>query len=178
MGKIPGLSFMIFAILLSSSLHSQTHSRFEFDQNKRLIKIKDFYCLNSKIFSASKGFDFFTGRGLNGAGTILSIEDVLELENIVDSLFNYTYSSDARVKDYLPRNYRKHYKRYRRQYLGFLDSSGNKLAAVQYINFKGTRAKKMYPDWDQNFAIGFGDWYEENTFILLVNITDRNIEIP
>ncbi|MEL6658810.1 MAG: hypothetical protein AAFP77_05290 [Bacteroidota bacterium] len=178
MKKALRLSFSLSAMLFYLSLYAQQLVRIEFDQEERIITINDFYRCESKIFPASTGMEFFSDRGLDGTGTILSIEDVLETENIVDSLFNYTYSSDPRVKEYQPRNYSRHFRYYRRQYLGFRDSSGDTLVAVQYINFKDRRAKEKFLDWEHKFSIGFGNWYELNTFILIVNITDQNVRIP
>ncbi len=69
---------------------------------------------------------------------------------------------------------KKLYRRYNRQYAGFINEAGDKLVYMRLINFKSPKqSKKYFENWKEEIVVGFGDFYEENTRVFVINI-DRN----
>ena len=75
-------------------------------------------------------------------------------------------------------NPQKKYKKYKRQYIGFIDALGNKVVLIQFLNFNKKRKARTYFDkWKEDFIIGFGDFYEKNTVRFLVNLNLKKVEL-
>lgn len=67
---------------------------------------------------------------------------------------------------------KKKYWKYNRQYLGYIDSLGNKKIVINLLNFKcRKKAKENFEGWKHGFFVGFGEYYEKNSLILVADLT-------
>lgn len=69
---------------------------------------------------------------------------------------------------------KQQYRKFNRQYAGFINEKDEKLIYVRLLNFsKPKQANKYFGNWKEEIIVGFGDFYEENTRVFVINI-DRN----
>ena len=119
-----------------------------------------------------------------------SVEDIKKSEQILcENLEDYLEIKFSRVREEYPltkkdinkwkktinnADTKKLYRSYNRQYAGFINKSGDRLVYMRLINFKSPKqAKKYFENWKEEIVVGFGDFYEENTRVFVINI-DRN----
>ena len=73
---------------------------------------------------------------------------------------------------------KKKFWKYNRQYLGVLTKKGEKKIIIQLLNFKCKRkAQDNFPNWRNEYVIGFGEYYEKNTLRLEANITSESLAL-
>ena len=64
-----------------------------------------------------------------------------------------------------------------RQYFGYQNTNGEKILIINFINTdKGKEGKELKKSIDKDLVIGFGDWYEKNTFRLSYNLTTNKLD--
>jgi len=69
-------------------------------------------------------------------------------------------------------------KNWRRQYFGYLNAKSETVIYANFLNFKRRQeAKKYFPEWENQLIIGYGDFFEKNTYRFLVNLTTKKIEV-
>ena len=108
--------------------------------------------------------------------TILFTPDSNELikaEHILASQYNI-YMKKIGLKE--EKNVVKKFYGYKRQYLGFIDRNGTKRIIIKLLNFK--RCKKPeenYPNWESEYLVGFGEYYEKNTRAYVVNLMSASL---
>ena len=63
-----------------------------------------------------------------------------------------------------------------RQYVGYIDSSGNKILVVNMLKDLGVKKNRLYyKNWDREFVLGFGQIYERNTLAHRINLTTKEL---
>lgn len=63
-----------------------------------------------------------------------------------------------------------------RQYFGYLKTNGDRIIIISFINTdKGDKGKELKKSIDSDLIIGFGDWFEKNTFRLSYNMTTNQL---
>jgi hypothetical protein len=66
----------------------------------------------------------------------------------------------------------KFYRYYKRQYMGIIGSNGDKLILIQILNAsKRKYIKEYYENWETEFTVGTGGFYDKNTMVFLINLT-------
>jgi hypothetical protein len=69
---------------------------------------------------------------------------------------------------------KRQYRNFNRQYAGFINEKDERLIYIRLLNFsKPKQAIKYFENWKEEIIVGFGDFYEENTRVFVINI-DRN----
>jgi hypothetical protein len=102
-----------------------------------------------------------------------SQEDIITAEYILSLRYNKDVAG-AEKRD----NTKKRYWRYNRQYLGFIDASGEKHILINLLNFKHKKkAAKQFEGWRHTFFIGFGEYYEKNSIRLSANLTKQRLSL-
>lgn len=97
-----------------------------------------------------------------------TIDEIIQAEHILLDRYNIDIKKAGLKK---VKNVKKKYYRYKRQYLGFIDSSGNKKIIINLLNFKcNRRENKNFLDWESEFLVGFGRYYEANSMRYVINI--------
>jgi len=119
-----------------------------------------------------------------------SIEDVKKAEQILyENLGDYLEREFLKVREEYPltkedinkwektidnADTKKLYRNYNRQYAGFINEVGERLVYMRLLNFRSPeQSKKYFENWKEEIVVGFGDFYEENTRVFVINI-DRN----
>ena len=67
-------------------------------------------------------------------------------------------------------------KKFDRQYLGYLKANGDRVLIISFINTnKGKKGRELKRSIDKELIIGFGEWFEKNTFTLTYNLTANRL---
>jgi hypothetical protein len=67
-------------------------------------------------------------------------------------------------------------KKFDRQYLGYLKTNGDRVLIISFINTnKGKKGRELKRSIDKDLIIGFGEWFEKNTFTLTYNLTTNRL---
>lgn len=73
---------------------------------------------------------------------------------------------------------RKGLSNYDRQIIGYRKTNKEKILIINFINTdNGKKGRELKKSIDRDLIIGFGDWYEKNTFRLSYNLTTNKLEI-
>lgn len=100
--------------------------------------------------------------------------DIIRAEDILISRCNLDIPGICNK----PLKIKKKYWKYNRQYLGYVDKSGNRLIIINLLNFKRKKwANKYYEGWQDAFFVGFGPFYEKNTSIVIANLDTNRLEL-
>jgi hypothetical protein len=100
-------------------------------------------------------------------------EDIIAAEKILSQRFNIDVAWTEKKK-----NVKRRYWKDNRQYLGFVDSSGERHILINLLNFKcKKKAAKKFEGWEKTFFIGFGEYYEKNSIRLLANLTTQRLSL-
>lgn len=109
-----------------------------------------------------------------------SISEIILAETIFLDQFNITLSKDKRTLGFVPiRNVRRKFKKYGRQYIGFVDSLQNHLVFIQLLNLNNSQKNinRSFNNWHQKFITGTGDFFESNTSRYLIDLGKREMRI-
>ena len=71
----------------------------------------------------------------------------------------------------------KHYRKWKRQYYGFINEKGEQLIEINLLNFGARNAKEIFEGWNSNYFLGFGEFYEKNTRRYSFNLTTGKLVI-
>lgn len=65
----------------------------------------------------------------------------------------------------------KSLKKFNRQYIGYINANGDKIVLIQLLKIKSqAKMNDKFLDWQSEYIVGFGTFYERNTERYLVNI--------
>lgn len=134
-------------------------SNLTFSQNEKIILTK-YYKNCSVIFNENYKFNYNLKYFKNRIN--LDRNDLVLAENI--------------AKDSLDILKSKYFRKNGRQYLGYSNQKNEKIVLLGIFN--NYRYPKQFEDFEREFLIGFGDFYEnsKNQIILTVNLTTKKLE--
>ncbi len=99
---------------------------------------------------------------------------ILEAENILFSRYNKDLEDIAWKEE----NARRKYWCYNRQYLAYIDLSGENIMIINLLNFKRKKkAVKGFEGWKEIYLVGFGEYYEKNTVRFEINLDTRKLSL-
>jgi len=130
------------------------------------------------------GVIFGKGCAVNYEGTTnrfeVELEDIKKAEQELLIQVNIVLSSDNRVQGhYQIKNPKKHFKKFKRQYFGYIEPESNdKILYINLLNFSGIGTPKQFKGWKNGFIIGFGKFYEKNLSGYEYNLTTNKLRIP
>lgn len=140
----------------------------------------------SKIISLE---EYYSGKGVIFNKEYMSLLEIKDLKKAytptiddvkkVETIFLNKYNSE-RGKQNLTKvnNPKKHFCKYNRQYLGYIDSNGDTIVIVNMLNFKNkSKAKKNFENWESEFIVAFGKYYEKNKFLFKVNLNKSTLNL-
>lgn len=138
---------------------------------------------NCETAELESGIIFGTNCYIPYKGTsnriLLTQDQISEAENELLKQINSVLGSDPRVDNFQITNPEKYFRKYKRQYFGYVDEqTGNYIVFMNLLNFKGTNPKKNFDSWKTEFVIGFGDFYEKNTRRYEYDLTEGLLRIP
>lgn len=136
------------------------------------IVIKDKYCGQGVIFPLDYKLPFVIDEGSKtftpSMDDIILAEDFL-LNNKIDVKYNAGLTGV-----FNPKGIKGRFNKYNRQYVGYKNISSDKIIIIHLLNFKKKKkAEKMFSNWEREYVIGLGGFYEENTVTFSVNLTQR-----
>lgn len=170
------IMFFTLGFLLCFGIQAQTQ-----------VRLPSFYKGCGIIFSEKSKVNVYLDLGDFSEP---SVEDIKKSEQILyEDLRDYLESKFLRVREEYPltkkeidkwkktidkADAKKLYRNYNRQYAGFKNESDERLIYMRLINFRSPKqSKKYFENWKEEIAVGFGDFYEENTRVFVINI-DRS----
>lgn len=98
------------------------------------------------------------------------LNDLIKAEDIIIDI-----CSDTKKAHYVCSKIGE-FKFYKRQYIGRLNSSKEKILEIQFLNFKNKKAREFFNDWDKNYIIASGDLFYDNSFLIYINLNTGEIE--
>jgi len=102
-----------------------------------------------------------------------SDEEIILTESLIANRYDKDINWGKETK-----NVKKKYWKYNRQYLGYIDSQGNKKIVINLLNFKcRKKAQEKFEGWKNGFVIGFGEYYEKNSLRLVADLTSKKISL-
>lgn len=158
-------------------------------QAQNLVRLPAFYNGIGVIFSEEDRVDL----QLNLGGFYEpSVEDVEKSEEILyGNLLNYMEDKFSAIREKYPltqdevnewkkaieeTDTKRQYRNFNRQYVGFINGEGEKLIYLRLLNFsKSKQANKYFENWKDEIILGFGDFYEENTRVFVINLNQNQI---
>jgi hypothetical protein len=159
---------------------------FTFPSSVKIITLPDFYCGKGAIFDKtshfpSKNNDYFeaitpTIEQIKRSETIL-FNDYYNYEINICKFFN-SDTTFLKAKYKKPENVKKRYRKYYRQYAGYVNIDKDTIIFMNLMNFTNKkRANDKFEYWDKSILYGFGDWYLNNEELFYINLTNKMIEI-
>ena len=149
----------------------------------KIIELKEYYNGQGVIFDSSFKYPFVelnykkaytpTLEEIKRAEKILS-EKYYEYEtNILDS-FNLDKSIIKKRLKKSKNVVRKFYK-YNRQYISYIDQKEDTIISLGLLNFSNKKkANEYFPNWKNEFLVGFGKYYQKNQKLYSINITKND----
>lgn len=167
--------YLIVGVALSLCITFCTSSKRAYAQEPQRIQLPEYYKGEGIIFPESYSHSI-TLQHVKERMTPTK-DQVKQAEQIFIEKYNSTMGNDPRVLGFKPvEDVKNKFREYNRQYLGYIDQNGDKVILIQLLNFENRRkAKKNFPNWQNEFITGFGDFYERNVTIFTVNISDKTL---
>jgi hypothetical protein len=105
-------------------------------------------------------------------------------EKALNSGIIYFHSSDnAKTREDslrllldMVKNVKKDMKNYYRQYLGYISNTNEEKIIIYLFNYGTWSARNIFKNWKDDYCLGSGEFYDNNTFRFLINLTKEKIE--
>jgi len=166
----------LFSIFCSKLTFCQTIS-YPINMDSTIIQIKSLYEGYGKIFNQTDNINHF-GRLTNFR---LSEDEILLVEKIFAEQYNQVQQNDNRTShNFKPckRVYQK-YKKYYRQYMGYIDINQNRMVMLYLLNFTQKKmANEYFENWKEEPNSGTGYFYSRNVRKFKINISQKKLLIP
>lgn len=136
------------------------------ENDKSIITLKALYKGYGKVFG--NHFDGKKYIKAYVAPLTLTTASIIEAEHILFKNYKpYQTNKDAQ----------RYFRFYYRQYIGFEDENGDSVVLINLLNFKNQKkGRHLFFSWENTYVRGFGEAYEKNQRIFLVNLSRENIE--
>lgn len=134
-------------------------------------------------YSKYNGIHLIDGGGINLEGLdfeLYKLDDmaILKAEQILSVDLNkllITYQGKDNFREV--NNVQRHFRKWRRQYVGLRNDQGDIFIVLNLINFCNKRkAKKYASDFKKDYISGFGGFYEKNTTSFIVNLNEQSLD--
>lgn len=152
-------------------------------QVPKMITLKEYYCGFGVIFNKEYKYPFVqsvfkepftpTITQLKKAEDLLMMSYYDYKNKVIDS-FNSNKKTDIKLKE--PKNVKKRFYKYYRQYAGYVNSSNDSIIYIGLFNFSNSKKASIYFEgWDKTLFLGSGEYYENNQESYLINLSKENI---
>lgn len=128
--------------------------------------------------------NYYDGKGVifnNDYKSLVEIKDYSKsftpsLEQII--ITEKIFLKQIKNKKKFKRSAKKEFWKYYRQYIGYIKINGEKVIMVNMLNFrKKNKAKKAFENWKEDYIVAFGEFYEENLFSYIVNLSIEKLQL-
>ncbi len=164
----------VFILILSGILCAQV---------PQIIILKDYYCGKGVIFD--KEFKYPLADSDYKEPYSPTLNQVKRAESLFFSkYYEYrrgvlnSFKSDYKINPKLrePKNVKKRFFKYYRQYAGYVNNSNDSIIYIGLFNFSNQKkAAHYFEGWDKTLFLGSGKYYEENQEFYLINLTKNKI---
>ncbi|MBS3992966.1 MAG: hypothetical protein KGZ87_04540 [Bacteroidetes bacterium] len=156
-----------------------------YSQTPEIITLPEFYCGKGVIFDKSDHIPLDGYYYLKQFTP--SIEQIKRSEKIMYQDY-YTFYvrlfekngqniSSINKKYKLPKKVKNKFKKYYRQYAGYINKDRDTIVFIRLMNFSNQKqANKHFRSWDKFIDFGFGDWYEKNQTYRSINLNQNKID--
>ena len=143
-------------------------------KDRSIIKVKEFYSGCGKIFDIEQD----NLLPLHTKSTfLLEGKDILFAENLMTEKFTELVKSDERLKVLTGKTYKKEYYEFYRQYVGLINSEGDKMVFIHYIKCCKKNINKCFPDWQKQLSSPLDEDPCTITGSYVVNLTQKTISV-
>lgn len=151
---------ILILVLVYQGVHSQATIK---------IKNKTYFKGEGIIFTEQYIPNFY----LEEPGKLFTpnFDEISKAEMILQNKYNLD------VKTPKIKNIRKEFYKFNRQYIGYINASGNKIIIINLLHLKCKKEfDKYFIDWEENFIVGFGAYYEKNTKGFIIDLENNNLK--
>lgn len=136
-----------------------------------IIRIKEYYSSCGKIFTKDET-NFLSS--LNGKNFFKpGVQDILLAEQLMTEKYSSAIGSDERAKSLVGTEYKERYYKYYRQYVGIVNTSGDKVIFIQLFKCCKKNISKCFPNWKKELVTPLDEDRCTITIAFIVNLTDR-----
>lgn len=157
---------------------------FTFTNSVTIITLPDFYCGKGAIFDKTAHYPFKNSDYLKAITP--TVEQIKRSETILfNNYYNYEinlckkFNSDTtfiKTKYRKPNKVKKRFRKYYRQYAGFINTEKDTIIFIRLMNFSNKkRAKENFSNWDKFISSGSGGWYLNNEERFFIDLTKKQL---
>lgn len=106
------------------------------------------------------------------------VQEIQSAEGLMAKEYEGLLKSDGRLKSLIGTKYKEHYYKYYRQYIGFINKSGERIVFIQLFRCCKGRVNKCFPDWRKKIVSPLSEDPCRITIRFLVNLSQRKISVP
>lgn len=136
-----------------------------------IIELRDFYEGQGAVVPAEYPMPIgrMVGRFAPEIQHIVKGETIFKNNLIALAMTDSSIDFDASLK--ITNN---KYRTYNRYYVGYTNQQGQKILEIYLFNYRSRAAKKQFSGWEKDVILGAGDFWEQNTWSVFVNLdTDQ-----
>lgn len=149
-----------------------------FENDQSIVRLSEFYNGYGKVFknfNEADGDDNYPLPKDYLKDLLLTDQLLIRIENIWMEDVNNFYSTIP-GKKIIIKNPKKYFRHYYRQYVGYVNVTGDSIVVVNLLNFKNKiKAKKLFYDWKYYLNDGVGGSYEKNRDVFVLNLNKNCI---
>jgi hypothetical protein len=164
----------LIAFFWATNLIGQTVS-FPFKNDSSLIRIREYYSNYGKIFNNEQNAVLSSIKIKDNFKP--SVEDIIMAEKLMEKKYSDLIKSDERTKSLIGTEYKGHYNKFYRQYIGIEDDIGDKIIFIQLFKCCKKNINKCFPDWKEKLINQLDEDICTITIAFIVNLTQRKITI-
>jgi hypothetical protein len=152
-------------------------------QIPQIVNLREYYCGKGVIFDKNYKYPFF--RSNYGEAYTPTLKQLKQSEDILfNDYYNYrlkvldSFNSNFKIKGKLkePKNVKKKFYKYYRQYAGYVDTSNDSIIHIGLFNFSNIKEASLYFDgWDRTLFSGSGEYSEKNHESYIINLSTGQI---
>jgi hypothetical protein len=143
------------------------------------LDAQDYYLMKRDIIFTANYKPPIIIRDKGASSITPSAEDIQAAEKILTGRYNLDLPLDSRFTSFSPiNNVQRFFKRYKRQYMGFLNLRDERIIVIHLLNFsRRRRAEKAFEGWTQGYFVGFGEFYEKNVKTYAANLNTHTLAL-
>lgn len=171
------MKYLLFVVITFSFTSKASSQEVVYPEknDSSFIKIKEYYKGCGKIIFKLRN------NNLLPLGTkdifIPTAIELLSAEQLMNENYSKLIESDDRVKAFIGTDYKQHYYKFYRQYVGIIDSAGNKQIFIQLFTCCRKRINKCFPNWENELISPLDEDPCITSIRFIVNLTQKKIAL-
>ena len=137
-----------------------------------IVRVEGMYSGYGKLFGSAR--DLSTDQLRVKENFLPGDSDILQTERLMQSQYAGIDRTDPRFKGMYQGDYKTHYYRYYRQYVGLIDQAGDRLVFIQLFHCC-KKIRRCYPDWKQELVTSMREDKCSGVNWFYVNLTKEKV---